>query len=92
MYVALVYQCLFKRQADSQVRLNQRLTENNTTPDIISTCASVDSKEHPLTPVAAATHGWEFWLQPPQMEKRYWRSTEVGSVITFDMELTVGNM
>ena len=81
-----------KRKADSQIRLTQPLLANNTTPDIVSSCASVDSETTPLTPVADQTHGWESWLQPPQMEKKYWRSVEVGSVVTFDMELAAGKM
>jgi hypothetical protein len=74
----------------SQIRLTQSLDADNTTPDIVSSCASVDSEDTPLVPNEAGTHGWEFWLQPPQMEEKYWRSVEVGSVITFDMELAAG--
>lgn len=61
--------------------------------DLKPLCASVDSKKTPLQPLMSETKGWELWEQPgTKGEKKFWRATEVGAVITFEVDLQVGYM
>ncbi|KZV88441.1 hypothetical protein EXIGLDRAFT_839230 [Exidia glandulosa HHB12029] len=53
-------------------------------------CSSIDSKDHPLTPLPS-TRGWAIWNQP-KTTKYYWRATEVGSHIDFNVYLAEGHV
>lgn len=60
-------------------------------PDLTPQCASVDSKKTPLQPLMSETKGWELWEQPgTRGEKKFWRATEVGAQITFEVDIQVG--
>lgn len=59
--------------------------------DLRPLCSSVDSKTSPLQPLMSETKGWELWEQPgTKGEKKFWRATEVGALITFEVDLQVG--
>lgn len=70
----------------------QRLDASNVQGEIRPTCQSVDGIGAPLEINKQRTQGWGTWKLPPAYKKEYWRTTELGSVITFDMDLTVGKM
>lgn len=76
------------------LRMSQRWNpEAVREPDLKPQCASVDSKKTPLQPLMSETKGWELWEQPgTHGEKKFWRATEVGSIITFEVDLQVGYM
>ncbi|GMK58995.1 hypothetical protein CspeluHIS016_0700100 [Cutaneotrichosporon spelunceum] len=74
------------------LRMSARFSRDYTPEeDLRPGCASVDSVSSPLVPLASETKGWELWEQPGTGgEKKFWRATEVGAQITFEINLQVG--
>ncbi|KZW00366.1 hypothetical protein EXIGLDRAFT_156457 [Exidia glandulosa HHB12029] len=54
------------------------------------TCSTIDSVRAPLTPLPS-TRGWTKWRQP-HTEKWFWRATQVGAQIDFDVQVAEGNV
>ena len=53
---------------------------------------SIDSPRNKLTPLPIATDkGWEPWTLP-RTTKRYLRATDVGARVSFEVELTMGQV
>lgn len=74
------------------LRMSQRFSPDfKPEEDLRPVCASVDSKTSPLMPLLSETKGWELWEQPgTKGEKKFWRATEIGAQITFEVDLQVG--
>ncbi|KAF8585625.1 hypothetical protein K439DRAFT_1652874 [Ramaria rubella] len=76
----------------------QRMTDKfNPSVEVTSpidrpTCMSIDSTRNPLMPLPITTdHGWEPWTLP-RTTKQYLRATEPGSRVSFEVELTSGQV
>ncbi|BEI82030.1 hypothetical protein CcaverHIS002_0211900 [Cutaneotrichosporon cavernicola] len=74
------------------LRMGQRFSQDfQPEEELRPGCASVDSKTSPLQPVLSETKDWELWEQPgTKGEKKFWRATEIGAQITFEVNLQVG--
>jgi hypothetical protein len=82
-----------------QARLAQKLDHESSQPPIQPACLSLGYFGDTLEPIENlapsrknTTKAWEIWKMPPKGDMQFWRSTDVGSVITFEIELTVGKM
>lgn len=78
--------------ADCQIRLAQKLEPKNVQADIQPSCKTVDYFGSYLEPNQAGTQGWEIWKLPPLEKQKFWRTTDIGSVITFDLDMSIGKM
>ncbi|EJD40553.1 hypothetical protein AURDEDRAFT_69865 [Auricularia subglabra TFB-10046 SS5] len=73
-----------------RVRSNADWSSTETARIDRPSCASVDSVEHPLKPLGTS-HGWALWNQP-RTTKTFWRATEPGAQIDFEVQLTEGSV
>lgn len=76
-----------------QLRLNRAYSPTHVEASTKPNCASMDAPKSPLQPIPELTHGFEKWTMPGHNgEKKFWRGTNVGDRIAFQVQLVDGVM